>query len=371
MSGTLLPPGFHRSTFIGNVTMNATTLRYAWCFPCPKAGQLEEVAILFQGITTAQPMRVSFQDRASGQSYPDDTQDQFCDFNPSANVVNTVGPITSDGTSGGSRRTVAKHEFVCVVLEWVSTTGTLVIRGHAGANDWQLGATWFHRRTGAGWQANDSGGYIQGCLAIRYVGDTEYTYVQGLQPASADSNAVTITSVTTPDEAGARFLAPFTGAKLAAIHGMFAVSQTNDSAFDVVLYDSAGTVLQSTRFANQRANAFSSAIATYFDFDRAALVELVQGQEYRVSVKPVNTGSVQVPYQDVGSTARMGATPMGSGCYWTQRTNEGAWSDTTTRAPSFALMFDADIPVPTEEVVFSPDDLAPVGLVWVEAYLPT
>lgn len=366
----LMPPTFHRNSFLGNVTMNASTIRQAWTFPCPKAGQIEEVAILFQTVATPQAMRVSLQDRASGQSYPDDVQDQFCDLTPVANTVVTVGPITHDGTSGGTRRTVAKHEYVCVVLEWVSTQGSAVVRLHTGSSDWQMGAVWTHRRTGS-WQANDTSGYQQSCLAVRYTGDTAYTYIQGLQPSSADSGTVTVTAATTPDEVGVRFLAPYTGARLAALYGYFAVSQTNNSDFDLVLYDSADVVLQTTRLTNQQASAFSSALSTVLDFDRASLVELVKDQEYRVTIKPVGTGNVIVPYQDVGNVNRMGATPMGAGCYWTQRTDAGAWSNTTTRAPAFALVFDADIPEPTEELVFNPDDRAVVGLVWVEAYLPT
>ena len=69
--------------------------------------------------------------------------------------------------------------------------------------------------------------------------------------------------------------------------------------------------------------------------------------------------------------AILGAWPGGVECYQTHRANAGAWTDTTTRRPNVNLIWSDDIPPPTAEVTFSPDDLTPVGLVWVEAFLPT
>lgn len=373
MRGYFFPPSWLSNLSGFLQTINATNLRVAFSFEAPKAGQLENVAIMFQAVTTPQTMRASFQNLASGQTYPDDTQDQFCDFTPVANTLVTVGPITSDGTSGGTRRTVAEGDRVCLVLEWAGATGVASLR-YQTMDQGQFDHTFFHVRTGS-WAANTKTPGASSIFALQYVGDSGWTYVPGAQVCTNASVGVSssISVSSSPDEIGMKFTCPASRVKLAGLAGYLAVAKTNGQAFEIVLYDDAtGLAIQTTTIQQMQASAFSSALMSIFDFDRSTLVALTAGAVYRVTIRPTGTGTVGIQYGDYPSAGMAQGTPFGNvGGIWTQRVNQGAWTDTDTRVPFIIPLFEDDAPPETTEVTFNPDDLAPVGLVWVEAYLPT
>lgn len=373
MRGFFFPPSWLANLSGSLQTINATNLRVAFSFYAPKAGQLENVAIMFQAVSTPQTMRASFQDLAASQPYPDDVQDQFADFTPVANTLVTVGPITSDGTSGGVRRTVAEGDRLCLVIEWTSTTGVATLR-HQSVDQGQFDHVSFHVRTGS-WAGNSKTVGAAAVFALQYNGDAGYTYVPGAQVATnasiGASSSISVSS--SPDEIGLKFTCPANRVKLAGLGGFLAVSQTNGQAFEILLYDDAtGLAIQTTTIQQMQASGFGSSIMSVFDFDRAALVALTAGNVYRVAIRPTGTGTVGIQYSDYPSAGMAQGTPYGSlGGIWTQRVNQGAWTDTDTRVPFLIPLFEDDAPPETTEVIFSPDDLTPVGLVWVEAHLPT
>lgn len=367
----LLHPIGTLDAYLATDSINATFPRQCWTFRAPRTGTLEDVALTFGTFSNLQSMRVSFQNRAAGQTYPDDVQDQYVDFTPTVSAINTIGPLTHDGTSGGNRRSVVKGEWVCLVLEFTGTVGAGNVVPY-GAQSYYLAQGFQHRRSTTAWGTNNVGERVM-AMGVRYADSANWAHVPGAQVFPIGTSQVAFSSSSSPDEIGFKFTCPIGGMRLAAITGIMGISQTNAQTFDLLLIDDAtNTILQQTTFTQMQASGFSSSLLSALDFDRSTLVDLASGGVYRVTLRPNGTGSLTVRFQDYPSAALAAGTPLGqmSG-HWTQRVNGGAWTDTTTRQPFVVPMWADDFEPPLNVAVFNPDDLAPVGLVWVEAYLPT
>ncbi|MGE0225472.1 MAG: hypothetical protein AB7S57_19545 [Acetobacteraceae bacterium] len=343
----------------GFQALNSGTVRFAWSFRAPKTGNLARAGFRFTAAVTPQTMKASWQDPQATTLRPDETVDQFRTFTPAVGWI-TTGLITSDGTDSGALRAVTKGARVCLVIEWDSTTGSVQLQPYGTTNEHWKPNTWnFTRSSGGAWNA--AAGLATTNFAVQY-DDGTWAYVDGALPCSADGTH-SFNSGSTPDEIGLRFLAPFTGAVLKGVHARMDAAAT----FDVKLYDENTTLLASTTFTSGE-RALGSTAQVYFELPE---VELTGGHVYRVTFVPSSGSNIGLPYADVSANAILGAWPGGIECYQTHRANAGAWTDTTTRRPNMNLIWSDDIPPPTSEVTFSPDDLTPVGLVWVEAFLPT
>ena len=69
---------------------------------------------------------------------------------------------------------------------------------------------------------------------------------------------------------------------------------------------------------------------------RFAPVALTAGAVYRLSLTP-GPATVQVRTFSVPSNAHLGGFEGGSSWYYSQRTDAGAWTDTTTKRPWFGV----------------------------------
>jgi hypothetical protein len=147
------------------------------------------------------------------------------------------------------------------------------------------------------------------------------------------STSLTVNSGTTPDEVALFFSLPSGLANTYQVIGarLGLVSLTAATTHKVILYDGT-TVLQDVTFDSDYTVATTR---PHMDitFDEATLSTLVCGNPYRLAVQPQAATSVSVAYQEVAANADFAAWPMGTGWYWSQRTDAGAWSDTTTRRP--------------------------------------
>lgn len=356
----LMLGGHPKDRDAGFVAINSSTVRFAWAFRAPKAGNLSRAGFRFTAAVTPQTMKASWQDPQATTLRPDETVDQFRTFTPAVGWI-TTGLITSDGTDGGALRTVAKGDRVCLVIEWDSTTGSVQLQPWGNTNEhWKPQVFNFTRSSGGVWST--SAALATANIAVQYE-DGTWAYLDGALPCSNDGTH-TFNSGSSPDEIGIRFLAPFTGAIVKGVH----IRMDTAAAFDLKLYDSTGALLASTNFPSSSDRALGSSSQAYFELPEVALTG---GAMYRLTFVPSTGSNIGLPYADVSVNAILGGWPGGVECYQTSRTNAGAWTDTNTRRPNMNLIWSDDIPAPTAEVVFSPDDLTPVGLVWVEAYLPT
>lgn len=339
---SIFVPHWYRVNAIGNVAINASTVRYAWVFRAPKAGTLNRAGFRFASAATPQTMKASFQNANASVMRPDETVDQFRTFTPATGWIST-GLITSDGTDGGTKRTVTKGELLCLVVEWDAATGAVVLQPHCGANDhWKPNIWHAQRSSGGAWSAAIN--LSTANFGVQY-DDGNWAYIDGAVPFSNDSNHA-FNSGSTPDEIGLRFVAPWDGAKL---KGVFAYLNFA-GGFEIHLYDAADALVASSAIAstNDRAGAF--ALDCYAELPNH---ELEGGQVYRVTLIPTSANNVTLQYIDVPTNDYLRAWPMGHTCYQTARTNGvGPWVDTDTRRPALALIFadqfEEEPPIPPE-----------------------
>lgn len=340
--GLLLPPKlptFQQGT-LGTATgspLTASTDRMAFIFQCPKAGTLAKIHFLITALTTGEDLKCSFQDvdGTTANSPPDGTADQFRVVSaPGGTGWFTTGLMTDDGTNGGVKRTVTQGQVLAVVIEWNAfSAGNLTIGiAFLGDGSSQTGVPilpYTLRRTGGTWQVNSRG---LGCFALEY-DDGSFAELEtvGCLPFKATTIQQGDTG-TTPDEFGLRFQPPFN----CKVDGVWFHGNTSDN-YDVVLYDTDGaTVLASVSMDKDVRDSTGNAFR-YARFTSQAT--LTAGGTYRVVLKPTTatSNSVGLWYFDVESASLLGACALGTEAHWTQRTNAGAWTETTTRRPFMGL----------------------------------
>jgi hypothetical protein len=148
--------------------------------------------------------------------------------------------------------------------------------------------------------------------------------------ACGTSGVASWNSTGTPDERGMKFSIPTgtcTSYKVAGIRLLAGI--TNSAAtWDLVLYDSANTVLQSISFTNSAMFNTASIGLRDFYFDESTLSALTPGLDYRIVVKPTAASLGAMVYNIAGSAWPLAPAinPGGTWAY-TTRTDAGAWTD--------------------------------------------
>jgi hypothetical protein len=146
------------------------------------------------------------------------------------------------------------------------------------------------------------------------------------------TNVATLTFNTgsTPDEIGLVFTltVPIVGCGF-----WFDANSSFTGNFDLVLYDSADTVVKSVSFdADQRGGTSSAYMRTQTaDFSLAAAT-------YRVVAKPTSGTNISVLESTYAANSDLDVLDLGIGCYKTHRTDAGAWTDTNTRRINLGIL---------------------------------
>jgi hypothetical protein len=145
-----------------------------------------------------------------------------------------------------------------------------------------------------------------------------------------------INSGTTPDEVGNVITLPFPARCIGAVVWL---SIAAGIAYDIVLYDTDGTtVLASTAFDSDLLLSANSGPVTFI-WDDAA-VTLAASSQYRLVVKPTSASNVTVSSYVLGEVGVFDVIVGGQNVHKTERTNAGAWSQTTTRRNVMGLLLD-------------------------------
>jgi hypothetical protein len=171
---------------------------------------------------------------------------------------------------------------------------------------------------------------LGGPMAIKYNDGSIY----GFALTSVTTYVAGITSGTTPDEVGAKFQVPAamtcTGARL----GCNRTGYGSAATMDVVLYSAADGVLASTTVSDKDFLDVQDYVNVHWD-----AVNLSAATDYRLIIKPTTAtnGGVTVTKWSVESTAARNMWPAGDSWHWTERTDAGAWTDTTTAIPYMGL----------------------------------
>ena len=178
-------------------------------------------------------------------------------------------------------------------------------------------------------------GAINGALAVPFIGAVQYDDASipftGMLPISSNTLTVTIAQSGTPDEAGLKFTVPMA----CTIAGFGLAVGTAARTFDAVLYDGSNNVLASLSVDTDVAQNATAPGAFLF----ATPVTLTAGATYRLVIKATSGAStITVTKFLVDASGTRAALPGGTDFLWTERTDAGAWTDTTTAVPQIDLL---------------------------------
>jgi hypothetical protein len=170
-------------------------------------------------------------------------------------------------------------------------------------------------------------------VAVEY-SDGSYAYGPTVYPYAAITTGGGYASNSTPDEQGLYFSFPYP----VTVAGAWMVADL-DGAADLILYDADGSsTLRSLSFdSDVRQTTTNLVLKRKF----TSPVTLTANTSYRLVLKPTTTTLIVLPNFDVNSAAVMGAFEGGQDFHFTSRTDEGSWSQTTTRRPMMGLMIEA------------------------------
>jgi len=302
----------------------------------PKSGTLDQVEVWIDTVSTAQAIKVSFQDVSLTDGNPDGGVDQFRVV-PTGSVVAgwlVPGLITSDGTNTGTKRTVTVGDLLAVVIEFDSTVGDLrfatLIR-NSGANLWNGGYSYAGTNNGTTW-TKQAGVALQ--VGLKY-SDGTYAYVSPASwpRAAAINTARTFNSGSTPNERGLYFQLPMS----VACSGVWFES-TRGGDCQVTLYDSDGTTVLASATLDKDVNEAAASLTVTIVPWATGPITLLANTNYRLAVKPTTVTNLDVYDMPVNSNALMAAMPGGANFYLTTRTGAGAWTQTNTLKPLMGLV---------------------------------
>ena len=322
----------NQPAYSNNRVIDASAEKFAFVFRVPKTGTLDKFEFKLGAVTfnAASVLRCSFQDVSLTDGNPDGTQDQFRDMTSlSANAWNVPGLITSDGSDTGTKRSVTAGDLLSVVFEFQTFTAadSVVIQTINVSGITSPSGQSYSDLFTASWAKTDANGPV---FALKY-NDGSYEFIANVIPCSTLNN-VTFNNASTPDEQGLIFSLPFP----VTVTGVWL--RVNASAdFDIVLYDSDGSTALATVSVDSDVWAVAASTNAFLRFSPQ---DLTKDTNYRVVVKP-GASNVVVHNFEVASAAIMDAVEGGQNWHYTQRTDAGAWTETTTKRPWMGLLVSA------------------------------
>jgi hypothetical protein len=316
---------------IGSQTdINAAAERIAWHFIAPQAGQIEQFHVQIGTLTTAQNVHFSIQD-ADSDFKPDGTEDEFvvlASGSMSANTMTATGPITSDGTGGGTRRTVSKGDKLTLVAKFDSTVGDVdFVTGNGQGHSGLIPNTSVSVNSGSTWTFQDR--YPN--MAIEYVTDG-IVYTHNCYPLEAvTASSASFNTGTTPDEMAMKFQVPFTGRCVGAYfvgNNTDTIQYSIETAAKSVVAGPDTVLLDAGTTSQRRFVQWSTPVTLTIDTD------------YYLIWEPSTVTSKNHRYFTLSSAAMRAALPSGIVSSYNTRTDNGAWSEDTTKWSPFSLVFD-------------------------------
>lgn len=338
-------PPFHQqallpaTTALTNGRLNgSTTTRVAFVFQVPKTGTLDKCELWAGTVSAPSDVKISFQDVGTSTGAPDGTADQYrvvASGSLSSGLWVVPGLMTSDGTDGGSKRSVTLGDYLAVVTEWNSTQSGSVFwsclnRGSAASDAfYAAGSSYLLDYTGGSWVKRGYNGYMQ--LALKY-NDGTYACPDLILPIT-DVGWNGFTSGSTPDERALYFSFPAP----VTVDGGWLILHLYSGATtaDVVLYDTNGTTVLATATIDQDIlDRVDNSVLVFFRFNTT--VALVANGNYRLSFKP-GAGSTSYNFEFTAPSAAVMAASVGGGWHLSTRTDAGSWTQTTTVCPWMGL----------------------------------
>lgn len=323
-----------------NQLIDASGEKVGYIFRVPKTGTLDKFEFRAGTVTVnaASQIRCSFQDPSVTTGDPDEVQDQFRDIAGSAMVANgwnVPGLITSDGTDTGVKRSVTQGDLLAAVIEYQTFTAGDTIQVSAAdigsQTEHLIDDCYVDLKSGAGPSWAKSTGAAPN-LGLKY-NDGSYAFIGGAD-AMSELNTNTYNNGSTPDERALRFSLPVPF----RLGGCW-VRLDLDAVADIVLYDSDGTTALATVSLDPDIRQSAAGRNRLVRF--ASDISLLKDTVYRLSVKPTSVTNISMYDKVVNGAAIMDAYEGGQNFHWSQRTDAGAWTQTTTKRPGIGLFVTA------------------------------
>lgn len=317
----LSEPGFDSGSYM---ILDAAGEKASFVFQIPKSGTISAIGFMTGAVTTAQTLKAGL--------YTLDGSD-----NPSTTAYGSMVAGTQASPAAntwyevalGTNATATAGDLVAATIEWNATAGNLQIRqidGNGGSVG-QCGLPYNTHFTAA-WAEQNS---AIPCIAIKY-NDGTYAEIPLTMPVTAITQR-SFNSSSTPDERGMKFTLP-APMRLSKVWFYHRVTDVQDWNF--VLYDSGGTAL-----LTQTMNQSVIASGRLRVFELATKQSLSAGSVYRAVVKPTTTTSdYYIHDMTFNSAAMLDIFGGGQNFHATERTDAGAWTDTTTIRPMMGFVFD-------------------------------
>lgn len=329
--GTLLIGTVSYAAFL----IDAAAEKVAVVFRAPKTGTLARVGFRTGTVTTGDTLKISFQDVSAADGNPDGVADQFRTqvvLDADDNVWFRTGLITSDGTDTGTKRSVTRGDVLAAVIEFNSfVAGNLNIAHSLTVVTDVLGGSYVTHFTAA-WAKNRT---VSAVIAIEY-DDGTFAYIPNTFPADTKTST-NFNSGSTPDEVALRFSWP---TPLRVNGFWFGAAIQGD--FDVILYDTDGTTPLAT-FTGDKDVSTPSTAAALFAAPFASSVSLLANTFYRLAFRPstvTNCSRMDFTVPSTPGVAQLDQMSGGQNFHYSQRTDAGAWTNTTTKRPMMGLIVD-------------------------------
>lgn len=331
-----LVPNFEESLHVSNLaysdfTINAASDKVAFIVQCPKDGTLDgfEWRAATVGNNPDNGLRCSFQDLDATTGLPDGTQDQYRDITGtiSSNTWQNPGLITSDGTDGGSKRTVSSGEMLACVVEFVNfvASDSVSISAFSCLSSVVPGGCYIGNGTTGTYNKTTS---ALPNILLKYNDGTYGKFYLPIGPWSAVANT-SFANSSTPDEIGMRLQVPI---QCQVIGVWVRAAIANDA--DIVLYDNSDVAQRTVSIDKDNQYSLTARMRFYY-FDPYTLAA---NTTHRIILKPTTTGGVTLGRLTIDSSSYLAALPTGAEWYETSRTDAGAWTDTNTNYPFMGLI---------------------------------
>ncbi len=285
----------------------------------PKTGNISKVGFYVAAHTTGATLDVRLETVSGTTGMPTGT---LFGTNTSGTVATTAtGWYECTLTAAAA---VSKGDRIALVVAQPSTSsGNCAIGDHSWfypgqSNNFPKGANYV-----SSWAIQAS---LRRPVIYPVYDDNTYGFIPKNLPITAISTSFTLSTSTTPDEVGNRFVLDVPTRVAGARLYMNPGGDAKD--FTLKIYDNSNTVVATETFDS---SLFASGYGMWMDVFFDAAVDLVAGT-YRITVLPTTTSSMTIIHCTMPSaTGVRSAMPGGENTYWTERTDAGAWTDTNTR----------------------------------------
>lgn len=313
-----IPVSNSRNPSFAGLTLDAATEKAATILQAPKAGTILKVGWRSATFTSSGNADVRLETRDAATGDPSGTL-LATNTNATQAVAAANTWMTTTLTAGA---TVTKGQIFAVVIAYssgnwqVALADSVILSANYPYGDHFTGA-WAKQGTTM-------------AMALEY-SDGSYAFIPGVLPTTT-YGATRIDTGTTPDEIGCLF----TATHALRVTGWGGYLDLDNDA-DIVLYDTDGTTPLLTHSIDKDDRQANSGGTFHGWF--SSTVNLVAGSQYRLVMKPTTGATGPIIYEwNVASAAVMGALPGGSDWVRTERTNAGAWTQTTTARPQLWLV---------------------------------